>query len=293
MSPVKSLPSRIRLEWAAIALVWLLAVTACAPVTYNRYQPAQPTGRGKFKYMTSMESGRELAVASLGGMWDQMNDKIFDRRLTSKDVEEDVRDLDLDGIIDGIPYLSWGRGNGFPVPQSSFIFAYGVTNDIDLELSTTTSLYTRFGGKVRMLQFGRGTLSVSPAAGFLPINYDRTRHCGDAKVSDSYHGGVVTVESPFIVGWDFGFAAPYLALHLSAQHFELEFRRKIADVEPELEATIRPKYDLLAIGLALGAQFKFDAFLITPEIVGLYTTPGQSDWPDYFVSPGLALGVKW
>lgn len=282
-----------RLRFALVVCLTAL-IAACAPVTYNRYQPAQPMGQGEFKLMASTELAREVTAGASFDLWDQMEDELDKYGQQHPKYQGEIAEMEAEDLMFDFLLLLSGGGFGYPVPNVSIILAYGVTNDIDLELSTTTSLYTRGGAKIRVAKFGRGSLSISPAVGFLPI-HGQTDHPGDVfEGSDSYDGYVATLESPLIIGWDFGWASPYAALHLSYHRAKIKFTREITEFDPVFKATVSPEYNLYNVGLALGVQFKFSAFVLTPELVGLYT-PANPDlgWPAAFMSPGLAIGAQW
>jgi hypothetical protein len=281
-----------------LVVVFVLSLTflaACAPVSYNRYQPANTMGQGQFKLMASAELGRELAMAADFDIWEQMHHRLNEWAVDHPGYGDEIAGMEAADLLAGFTFFLLGGAFGYPVPNASIIAAYGVTDNVDLEASVSTSLYLHAGTKIRLLRFGRGALAISPAVGYLPIDSGNGEgSSGNVNFADRYQGYVANVEMPLLFGWEFTHVSPYFGLHASYQRLDLKYTMTITDFDPDFEATVNPVYDLWNVGLVAGVQFKWSAFVLTPELVWLYTAPATDEpWPRSFISPGLAIGAQW
>jgi len=280
-----------------LAVVFVLSLTflaACAPVSYNRYQPAHTMGQGQFKLMASAQLGRELAMAADFDIWEQMHQRLNEWAVDHPGYGDEIAGMEAADLLAGFTFFLLGGAFGYPVPNASIIAAYGVSDNVDLEASVSTSLFFRAGTKIRLLKFGRGAFAISPAIGYMPINASGSGTSGNVAFTDHYGGYVANVEMPLLVGWEFTHVSPYFGLHASYQRLNLKYTMTITDFDPDFEATVNPVYDLWNVGLVAGVQFKWSAFVLTPELVWLYTAPGSDElWSTSFISPGLAIGAQW
>lgn len=280
-----------------IFLGLVMMAAACAPVTYNRYQSAHSMAQGEWQATVSAELGRDMVMPTYPYLEIEMKEKM--REYT----QEHTGHYDFEGAIEDLAetfallaIMSPGAALGFPIPQTSLELGYGVTDRWDLHLGVTASGYVHANTKFELTRFGEhGALAMVPGLGFLHFNQGPDEvDDHDFTMEDSYTGNVFTVEMPFLVGWQFKHLSPYLGLHTSYHHTEIDFRRKIVELNPDFDTTISFAYDAVNIGLIAGLEWKLKYFVLTPELTALYSPPLQEDiMPVLFLSPGVAIGARW
>jgi hypothetical protein len=281
--------------FAVSALLLALAGAACAPISYNRYQPAQPMGEGQFKLLASAELGRDAGSAMYNDLWQKMEKE--EDRYAEKHPQyaDELLGMTFGDLLFGLAGMApWGA-LGFAFPQASITAAYGVTDSVDIELGLTTSLYAHAGAKVLLAKFGRGAVSISPAIGYRSVSGGSDGASANVDFKDNLSGWIGTFEAPVLVGWQFQYVSPYFGLHLSYDRLQFTYQHKITEFDPDFNGKIDVAYDVGNVGLVLGMQCKFGGFVLTPELVGLYVF-SNADEPNlspYFLSPGLAIGGQW
>jgi hypothetical protein len=278
------------------ALCFVALLAACAPLTYNRYQPAQTMGEGQFKLAASAEFGREMIATADSNLTTKM-----DADMTNWGVDHSQYASQIDAAKGADIYAktlryTLGPAIGYPVPTVDVYAAYGASKDLDFEVSLSTDLYARLNAKVQAWRFGgNGALAVSPGFGFLRFGTSDSGRAGGVSMKDKYSGYVGTFEAPVTVGWQFDHVSPYFGLLPSYQYVQATFTRIIHQFKPSFNQTVDAEYDIFSVGLVAGVQCKFRAFILTPEIVLLYSfaSSGLTFPQPVFFSPGLQLGAQW
>jgi hypothetical protein len=248
-----------------------LALAACAPVTYNRYQPAQTMGEGQFKLAASIDTGCD----PMGELW--------------PDVANEVGALCTDD-----PCSGRGVAAAANAPGGNVSFAYGAADIVDVEASLSTALYARANAKVQLLRFGgNGALALSPGGGYLPFaGHGSSDPNLDSIHRDRFSGFVGTFEAPLTVGWEVAPASIYFGAMSAYTHIQIDYHRIATDYRQNIEH----RYDWILLGPIFGVQFRWKWFIITPEIVVPFKAvrfrPAY-DESTFYISPGLQLGARW
>lgn len=272
----------------SIMLAMLIGQSACAPVTYNRYQTAQTLGKGEVKLLAAAAIAHDLTAPAAFDISDDMDTELLDWSRDHPGNEGEVLELvGEDLLLDTL----WSME--FAIPDVEVIFAVGVHDRVDLEARISALGYGRFNTKVLLLKFGeRGALSVAPGLGYRRVEGSGSIAGGDAK--DTYKGSVITAELPVIVGWQWEHVAPYVAPVFNYHRMTLQYTREATGFNPDFKRTLDYDFDIHNAGLIAGVQFKFGAFVITPEVVGNYSfSPGNDHIDMFFVYPGVSLGAAW
>ena len=85
----------------------------------------------------------------------------------------------------------------------------------------------------------------------------------------------------------------FLALGHNVDQFprHIDHTRETHGLSPNFKKTIAHDFDMHNIGAVVGLQLKFGAFVLTPEIVAMYSYSEYK--PAWLVFPGLSLGASW
>jgi len=267
------------------ALFFGALLAACAPLTYNRYQPAQTMGQGQFKLAASCEFVEAAQLDVMNDVAQQMENKM---NAWADNHPNDV--LAQGGARTQGSYV----GPPFPPPHGNISLAYGAASNVDVEVSFSTDLYGRANAKVQLLRFGsNGALAFSPGIGFFDYPQKDPHNGGPPGTHDKESGFVGTVEAPLTVGWQYDHVAPYLGLMPVYNRIQFKIERTV--VHSAFDGVLWDDFDCFSVGPVVGAQFKWSWFILTPEVVMLYThVNGRFGvLPAINVMPGLQLGGQF
>ena len=295
---VKSLRT-VGIVIAFFALV-LLVCGGCSSVSYNRYQDAETLGKGTMRLQASVQ----WEPSHLPAIYDDIDERFDDRlgawlRNSGYDDDPNIWDNPGGGLADALGNIFGEPDRDRPNPGAinlECLFAYGVTDIVDLEARATLGGYARANAKIRLASLGEsGALSIAPGIGYRAIRYsdywdsDLYRGFDQIEISDRVNGNLYTAEVPLIFGYKTGpaslYAAPFYAFHYTT----LSARRETSGFEEEFRTELDRTYNIHVVGLIAGVKFQWGRFVFTPEVGAVYS-PTFNSWN---IAPGIALGASW
>jgi hypothetical protein len=278
-----------RLTGVVFLVAVVLSAAACAPVTYNRYQIAQPLGTGKMKMEVAASYNRDLTFPIAWDIESKMDAKLMDWAAEHPQYLDEASQIAASDFFMNIFLgLVATSVNVFAV-EPEIIYAVGVHETTDLEIRVSGTGYARINTKTKAADLGRyGAFAVAPGIGYRNISQVSDEEEG---AEDRYRGYVLTFELPLLFSWKFDNVAPYFGPCYYYHYMPLEYTRKIDSFYPVFNETIREDYHFHNVGLTIGTQFKFGGFIFAPEMVMLYNNANGFETGSFH--PGLALGGTW
>lgn len=271
----------IRLFVYLLFCLAIIALTGCAGVNHNRYQTAETLGKGNMKMM----AGSNISPVMHHHARFELEDK-HDEEMRRQGIYDGAGSA-LEEIFDslGAVFTTWPG-------DMEILYAIGVKDNVDLEFRLGASPTLRFNSKIKIAEFGkRGALAIAPGLGIKLFGGKDTDGDEMVSVTDEFTGYITSLELPFILGWEFDRASPYLYFHDYLHAVSIEYRRHTQGLPKNYDETFEETYYYNALGGGFGVQFLWGKFVLTPEL-GLFWLNGPEinmGMPSF----GLALGGKW